>query len=100
MSWFHFLCLNPLYRKKEVYKVKYDITVYSSNGCQYCVRLKEWLEENNITYINKDINEEHALKEFKQFNIHAIPFTLVVIDNKVERIIGYQPGKIKAILDS
>lgn len=80
--------------------MKYDITVYSSNGCQYCVRLKEWLEENNITYINKDINEEHALKEFKQFNIHAIPFTLVVTDNKEERIIGYQPGKIKAILDS
>lgn len=100
MSWFHFLCFNPLYRKKEVYKVKYDITVYSSDGCQYCVRLKDWLEENNITYINKDINEEHALKEFKQFNIHAIPFTLVVTDNKVERIIGYQPGKIKAILDS
>lgn len=80
--------------------MKYDITVFSSNGCQYCVRLKDWLEENNITYINKDINEEHALKEFKQFNIHAIPFTLVVTDNKVERIIGYQPGKIKAILDS
>ncbi|MFK5710312.1 glutaredoxin family protein [Lysinibacillus boronitolerans] len=80
--------------------MKYDITVYSSDGCQYCIRLKDWLEENNITYINKDINEEHVLKEFKQFNIHAIPFTLVVTDNKVERIIGYQPGKIKAILDS
>ena len=80
--------------------MKYDITVYSSNGSQYCVRLKEWLEENNITYINKDINEEHVLKEFKQFNIHAIPFTLVVTDNKVEGTIGYQPGKIKAILDS
>jgi len=78
--------------------MKYDITVYSSDGCQYCVRLKEWLEENNITF--KDINEEHILKEFKEFNSSAIPFTLLVADNKVERIIGYQPEKIKAILDS
>ncbi|WP_350224368.1 MULTISPECIES: glutaredoxin domain-containing protein [unclassified Lysinibacillus] len=30
--------------------MKYAITVFSSDGCQYCVRLKEWLEENNITY--------------------------------------------------
>jgi len=29
----------------------------------------------------------------------AIPFTLVVTDNKVEKIIGYQPEKIKTILD-
>ncbi|MGE8036773.1 hypothetical protein B1B04_10560 [Lysinibacillus sp. KCTC 33748] len=78
--------------------MKYDITVYSSDGCQYCVRLKEWLEGNNITYINKDINEEHVLKEFKQFNSSAIPFTLLVADHKEERIIGYQPEKIKAIL--
>ncbi|MGA3677801.1 glutaredoxin family protein [Lysinibacillus agricola] len=80
--------------------MKYDLTVYSSDGCQYCVRLKEWLEANNITYINKDINEEHVLQEFKQFNSSAIPFTLVVADNKVEEIIGYQPEKITAILDS
>ncbi|MFT9817747.1 glutaredoxin family protein [Lysinibacillus sp. NPDC056185] len=80
--------------------MKYDITVYSSEECQYCVRLKEWLEANNITYINKDINEEHVLKEFKQFNSSAIPFTLVVTDNKAEEIKGYQPEKIKAILDS
>ena len=80
--------------------MKYDLTVYSSDGCQYCVRLKEWLEANNITYINKDINEEHVLQEFKQFNSSAIPFTLVVADNKVEEIIGYQPEKIKAILES
>ncbi|MGE8001440.1 glutaredoxin family protein [Lysinibacillus sp. NPDC093190] len=79
--------------------MKYDLTVYSSDGCQYCVRLKEWLEENNITNINKDINEEHVLKEFKQYNMSAIPFTLVVTYNKVEKIIGYQPEKIKAILD-
>jgi len=80
--------------------MKYELTVYSSDGCQYCVRLKEWLEENNIIYINKDINEEHVLKEFKQFNSSAIPFTLIVTDHKVEEIIGYQPEKIKAILNS
>lgn len=55
---------------------------------------------NNIIYINKDINEEHVLKKFKQFNSSAIPFTLLVADHKEERIIGYQPEKIKAILDS
>ncbi|MGE7942283.1 glutaredoxin family protein [Lysinibacillus xylanilyticus] len=66
--------------------MKYAITVFSSDGCQYCVRLKEWLEENNITYINKDINDEHVLKEFKQYEINAIPFILLVNDNKEERI--------------
>lgn len=70
--------------------MKYAITVFSSDGCQYCVRLKEWLEENNITYINKDINDEHVLKEFKQYEISAIPFILLANENKEERIIGYQ----------
>ncbi|KOP78114.1 hypothetical protein AMS59_13490 [Lysinibacillus sp. FJAT-14745] len=79
--------------------MKYAITVYSSDGCQFCVKLKEWLRENNITYINKDINDEHVLKEFKQYNSSAIPFILLITDNKEERIIGYQPEKIKAILD-
>jgi len=79
--------------------MKYAITVFSSDGCQYCVRLKEWLEENNITYINKDINDEHVLNEFKQYEISAIPFTLLVTDSKEERIIGYQLEKIKAILN-
>ncbi|MFC9541643.1 glutaredoxin family protein [Lysinibacillus sp. NPDC056959] len=49
------------------------MTVYSSDECQYCVRLKEWFRENNITYINRDINDERVLKEFKQFGIRAIP---------------------------
>ena len=38
----------------KVFKMKYDITVYSSEECQYCVRLKESLEENNITYTNEE----------------------------------------------
>lgn len=40
-----------------------------------------------------------TLKSLKHFNSSAIPFTLIVADHKVERIIGYQLEKIKAILD-
>ncbi|WP_285399312.1 hypothetical protein [Lysinibacillus sp. fls2-241-R2A-57] len=40
------------------------------------------------------------MNEFKQYEISAIPFTLLVTDSKEERIIGYQLEKIKAILDS
>ncbi|MFF2795379.1 glutaredoxin family protein [Lysinibacillus xylanilyticus] len=63
------------------------MTVYSSEGCQYCVKLKQLLRENNITYINKDMNDEHVLKEFKQYEISAIPFTLLSLIKKKRELL-------------
>lgn len=80
--------------------MKYNITVYSSESCHFCVKLKNWLSENNISYTNKDINDEQLLDEFKKVKVDGIPFT-VLVDNenkKEERIVGFQPEKIKIIL--
>lgn len=80
--------------------MKYNITVYSSDRCHFCVKLKNWLSENNIFYINKDIDDEQLVDEFKKYKVDSIPFT-VITDNKnkkEERIVGFQPEKIKFIL--
>lgn len=80
--------------------MKYNITVYSSDSCQFCVKLKNWLSENNISYTNKDINDEQLLDEFKKYKVDGIPFTVLVgnENKKEERIVGFQPEKVKIIL--
>ncbi|MED5076057.1 glutaredoxin family protein [Geobacillus stearothermophilus] len=78
-----------------------EILVYSSNNCSFCAKLKSWLDENNIPYINRDVDIPEIRKEFEKFNIHGIPVIFVTDKNtdKTTRIIGFQPDTIKKVLE-
>jgi len=40
------------------------ITIYSKDGCPYCVRAKDLLEQYNIAFIEVSIDEDETAKEF------------------------------------
>ncbi|KYD18770.1 glutaredoxin family protein [Geobacillus thermodenitrificans] len=78
-----------------------EILVYSSNNCSFCAKLKSWLDENNIPYINRDIDVPEIQKEFEKFNIYGIPVIFITDKNtkKTTRIVGFQPDAIKQVLE-
>ncbi len=39
------------------------IIIYTKHDCERCKALKTYLDENNIPYLEKDINSEEAIQE-------------------------------------
>jgi len=76
------------------------ITVYSTQTCPYCVRLKEWLNENKIEFENKDVGEDNeAAKEMvDKSGQMGVPVTIIEKDGKEEIITGFDKEKLEKIL--
>ncbi|MDY6065702.1 MAG: glutaredoxin family protein [Finegoldia sp.] len=73
-----------------------NLTVYTSNGCQYCHALKDYLDENKVEYTERNISEDmEARKELMQKGHMGVPVT--VIDGETE-IVGFDQEKIKEAL--
>ncbi|WIY58993.1 glutaredoxin family protein [Bacillus arachidis] len=73
-----------------------QITLYGHNGCSFCVKAKKWFEENRIDYINKDVTDEQARKEFEAYNADGIPLFIIKDNDKEteEKIIGFTTAKL------
>ena len=73
-----------------------EIVVYSSPGCSYCIRLKAFLEDNNVMYKNVDISEEpeKAQEIIAKTGQMGVPVT--DIDGKI--IVGFDQEKIRSAL--
>jgi len=73
------------------------ITVYYGKGCPHCARTLALLENNNISFIAKEVyynktNQKELMKLYKKFNIPlnegGVPTILVENKNKTYVIIG------------
>lgn len=49
---------------RVVTEVNPAVTMYSTTWCGYCRRLKKQLEENGISYVEIDIEQDEASAEF------------------------------------
>lgn len=73
-----------------------DITVYTSNGCQYCHAIKDYFDEKNVQYTEKNISEDvEARKELMQKGHMGVPVT--VVDGETE-IVGFDQARINEVL--
>ena len=72
------------------------ITVYSTQACSFCIRLKQFLKENNIEFENIDIstNAEKTKEMVERSGQMGVP----VIDIDGEIIIGFDKDKITQAL--
>jgi glutaredoxin len=78
------------------------VIIYSASWCHWCKVAKQFLEDNKIEYIEKDLEDSQHWKELKIFaksisykgNLNVVP--LFIVKNKI--IIGYQPLEILTIL--
>ena len=70
------------------------VTVYSKNNCVQCKMTKRFLDSNNITYqeINLDEQPEY-IEHVNGLGFNAAP----VIETPTEVFSGFQPGKLKQL---
>ena len=72
------------------------VIVYSTSGCSYCVRAKQFLQENNIIFENFDISSDQQKTQemIQKSGQMGVP----VLDIDGEIIVGFDKEKIKKVL--
>ena len=74
----------------------HTITVYSTPTCPYCIRLKEYLKQEGISFTNVDVSADHAQldKMVKLSGQMGVP--VIDIDGKIT--VGFDKEKIAKLL--
>jgi glutaredoxin len=69
--------------------------VYSSTNCHYCAQLKQYLQDQGVTYEerNIDTSEEYA-KQLSNLGMMSVPVTVI----GEMTILGLNPSRIKKAL--
>ena len=72
-----------------------EVTVYSTPGCKFCKKTKNFLDEEGIDYEEKNVAEDsEALKTMvKASGQKGVPVT--VIGDEDEVIVGFEEGKLR-----
>lgn len=74
---------------------KPDVVVYTSDGCNYCDRVLDYLNEWDIDFTEKNISQNDAYcREMKESKVYGTPVTF--IDD--EKVLGFQKRKFKKLL--
>lgn len=73
------------------------VIVYSTQTCPWCVRVKDFLKENNVEFedINVGENQEKAQEMVQKSGQTGVP----VIDIDGQIIIGFNEAKIRELLN-
>ncbi len=73
-----------------------EVKVYSTPACPWCIRIKQFLKDNNITFEDIDVsNNQQAAEEMVQ---KSGQMGVPVLDIEGEIILGFDKEKIKAAL--
>ncbi|BAM47438.1 MAG: glutaredoxin family protein [Amphibacillus sp.] len=72
-----------------------EVIVYSKSGCPECVFTKKFLEEENILYKEKRVDQNKAyLDEVIELGFSSLP--VVKIGDQI--FSGYQPDKLQTLV--
>lgn len=73
-----------------------EIKVYTTRTCPWCVRLKEFLQQNGVAYIERHVDTDNeALAEFNELDVgRGVPVT--VIDGQVVK--GFDQARLRELL--
>lgn len=72
------------------------VKVYSTTTCPYCVRAKQFLKENNITYEDIDVSSNQAAADEMIRKSGQMGVPVLDIDGKI--IVGFDKERIKQAL--
>lgn len=81
--------------KKEPAMQKY-VKVYSTPTCPWCIRIKQFLKENSISFEDIDVSSDQGAAEEMVRKTGQMGVPVVDIDG--EAIVGFDKEKIKAAL--
>lgn len=72
-----------------------EVIVYSSDSCGYCVAAKQYLNENNIEFIEKNINKDmEARNQLIKMGHMGVP--VILVDD--EEVVGFDKVKLDDLL--
>lgn len=70
------------------------VLVYISNDSKECEKVIRFLQEWDITYQIKNVNEQRGnMKELQKLGIYGTP--AIFVDGEKEPILGFQKNKLK-----
>lgn len=79
-----------------------QVTIYSTTTCPYCKLLKDYLNQKQVAFQEKLIDQDEAAKaemESLSGGFLGVPFVVVAKDDgSQETITGFDKGKLDAIL--
>lgn len=72
------------------------VKIYSTSTCPYCIRVKQFLTDNNIDFVNFDVGADSLAAEemVKKSGQMGVP----VLDIEGEIIVGFDKERIKQAL--
>jgi len=73
-----------------------QVKVYSTPTCPWCVRVKQFLTENNISFENYDVGADQARAEEMIQKSGQMGVPVIDIDGTI--IVGFDKDKIKQAL--
>lgn len=72
------------------------VQVYSSDTCPYCTAVKNYLSENNVEFVEKNVStDSEARNELIQKGYRGVP--VIVIGE--EEVVGFDQAKLKSLLN-
>ncbi|TDF92317.1 glutaredoxin family protein [Paenibacillus piri] len=72
-----------------------QVIVYSSNTCTYCSKLKQYLNDQSITFEERNIDANEAyIDELQSMGVSALPVTII----GETHILGFNPTRIQKAL--
>jgi glutaredoxin 3 len=73
------------------------VLIYSTSTCPWCVKVKEFLKENNIEFTEKNVGENVKAAEemIKKSGQQGVPVT--EINGKI--VVGFDEGKLRELLN-
>jgi glutaredoxin len=72
-----------------------SVTVYAKEGCPFCEKTENFLNENGVEYTRLDVEDPDVLRELQQnYNTSYVP--VVVVDG--QHVIGNNIGWLRQVL--
>ena len=73
-----------------------NVKIYSTSTCPWCVRVKQFLKDNNVSFEDYDVSVDQARADemVNKTGQMGVP----VVDIEGEIIVGFDKDKIKASL--
>ncbi|GAA0836818.1 glutaredoxin domain-containing protein [Paenibacillus glucanolyticus] len=71
------------------------VTVYTRQGCVYCMRIKEWMRNNQLQFEEVDVSSMTDLELKSQ--IKGVPYTVIQNGADKEVVLGFNEEKLTRI---
>lgn len=73
-----------------------NVTVYSTPTCPFCIRVKQFLEDNNVAFKNIDVSSDSAKVEEMVTKSGQMGVPVIDIDGQI--VVGFDKDKIAGLL--